>query len=43
MKALKVLAVILLATFCFQSASAQIHHRKHKRRHHHYNHHVGKH
>lgn len=35
MKALKVLAIILLATFSFQAASAQVHHKRHHKRYHH--------
>ncbi len=39
MKTLKVLAIVLLATFGFTAANAQVvhhkHHKKHRRRHHH--------
>jgi len=33
MKALKVLIIILLATFSFQAVNAQVHHRYHKKHH----------
>jgi hypothetical protein len=34
MKALKVLAVVLLASFTYTAASAQVHHRRHYKKHH---------
>lgn len=40
MKILKTLAILMVATFAFNAASAQVHHKKHHKKHHRHHHHA---